>query len=197
MYLIFLILTLGYDERGRERERENEKERETSFGCLPYVPWLGIKPTTFWFTWQCFNRKTHPARAILKLFKYCLECRRKSAMPLKNEFFISFDFPWTFLGLLVRYFLIPHGKEASFREWCYCTNIWNSGPHPPAPNHTACAHAHTHGQHSRRHRNPVLIATASRAHAFWGHFPKSVLLVQNTEELSHSFLHKRRKQFAT
>ena len=36
-------------------------------------------------------------------------------MPLKNEFFISFDFPWTFLGLLVRYFLIPHGKEASFK----------------------------------------------------------------------------------
>ena len=32
--------------REREREREHRCERETSIGCLLYVPWLGIEPTT-------------------------------------------------------------------------------------------------------------------------------------------------------
>ena len=36
------------DERERDwkRRRERERKRETLIGCLPYVPHLGIKPTT-------------------------------------------------------------------------------------------------------------------------------------------------------
>ena len=54
--IIFLIHTQGYvllilereDERERDwkRRRERERKRETLIGCLPYVPQLGIKPTT-------------------------------------------------------------------------------------------------------------------------------------------------------
>ena len=39
------IFSLLFRERGRERGQEREKhqcERETSIGCLPYVPGLGI-----------------------------------------------------------------------------------------------------------------------------------------------------------
>ena len=42
------------EKEGGVGEREKEEhccERETLIGCLPYVPQLGIKPTTYW----CMN----------------------------------------------------------------------------------------------------------------------------------------------
>ena len=61
--LYLLILEREDGEGGREREREKHQcERQTLIGCLSihphqgpnpqasYVPWLGIKPATFWCT---------------------------------------------------------------------------------------------------------------------------------------------------
>ena len=53
---------------------------ETSIGCLHqgpnlqlrYVPWLGIKPSTFWCVGWCSNQLSHLARAHLCLFNLCL-----------------------------------------------------------------------------------------------------------------------------
>ena len=43
----------GVGEREKEKREKEEHccERETLIGCLPYVPQLGIKPTTYW----CMN----------------------------------------------------------------------------------------------------------------------------------------------
>ena len=85
----FLILTRGYFfiallERGREREK-HWYEGETSIGCLPYdphmipnwgsnsqpryMPWLGIKPVTFWGMGWCSNQLSYLARTKYQLLK--------------------------------------------------------------------------------------------------------------------------------
>ena len=67
------------DLRERNRERERDRcERETSIYCFLYapthldqgvnlqprhIPWLGIKPATFWCTTGCSNQLRHVARA--------------------------------------------------------------------------------------------------------------------------------------
>ena len=60
------VMLIDFNEsrkgRHRERERDREKhqcERETPICCLPYVPRLGIKPTTFWCTGQCSHLLSH------------------------------------------------------------------------------------------------------------------------------------------
>ena len=52
-------------EEGREKHR---CERETSIGCLPYMPWLGIRPTTFWCTLWFSNQLSQLASARINLF---------------------------------------------------------------------------------------------------------------------------------
>ena len=36
-------MCIDFIERGR---KNHQCERETSIGCLPYTPWLGIEPAT-------------------------------------------------------------------------------------------------------------------------------------------------------
>ena len=66
-----------FSERGEGREKEKERywcaRRETAFGCLSHassrgpgpqprhVPWQGIKPATFQFTYQCSIHWATPA----------------------------------------------------------------------------------------------------------------------------------------
>ena len=71
----------------REGEREGEKYqcmRDTSIGCLSHapnwgpglqprhVPWLGIKPATFWFAGWCSIHWATPTRAWRLLRNYIL-----------------------------------------------------------------------------------------------------------------------------
>ena len=68
--------------RGEEREREKERvrERERLIGCIHmcpdwgsnpqprYMPWLGIKSTTFWCIGWCSNQLSHTNQAFQSVF---------------------------------------------------------------------------------------------------------------------------------
>ena len=48
---------IDFRERGKKGDRQRHPcDRETLMGCLPYVPQLGIEPTTFWCTRRLSNR---------------------------------------------------------------------------------------------------------------------------------------------
>ena len=106
-----------FRERGRVGEREGEKlrcGRDTWIGCLSQapswgpglqprpVPWLGIKPATFWFASLPSTHWATPARAVwilyqanyLTLFPYdsFLEMFLISSFERYSSAFILFDF---------------------------------------------------------------------------------------------------------
>ena len=83
-YFYLFTFFLRERERGKEEEREEEEHQLArdilinslshapiwGYGQQPWhVPWLGIKPATFWFTGQCSIHWVIPAKAIV-LFKW-------------------------------------------------------------------------------------------------------------------------------
>ena len=94
----------------RQRGREGERRRETSMsGCLlcapswgpglqpRHVPWLGIEPTTLWFTAQHSIHWATPARTELHSF---LWLNKISYIFIDRIFVYLFICGWT-LGLFI------------------------------------------------------------------------------------------------
>ena len=79
LFLLFLsspdiLLLILEKEEGRERNTNVPEKHPLAASCMypdwgsylqpRYVPWPGIKPTTFWCTGWCSNQLSHLARAI-------------------------------------------------------------------------------------------------------------------------------------
>ena len=111
----------------RERKGGRKKGRETWIGCFSHtpnggpgpqprhVPWLGIKPETFWFSGQHSTRWATPVRAYY-VFKYLFDQSKSHGLsPLWTQFLV---------GAICKVTLQRHGlkEERGGKRRGYCKN---------------------------------------------------------------------------